>query len=491
MTKTGKPAAKKDTAKNGAVTVYKPGEKIPGDDHVNEGPPAVHELTPEQRAAALNKKIKHELSNFDIAKASVSKIVTKYDKLIVKPIENQEEYLTVEAARKHAKSLAVAVGKKEKNLKEDYLKITRAIGAYASELSIPLRGVEYRLEAEAKAWEAKLAEEQIQKELEAQAKLDERVLQLETAGIKFDGRYYSIGEHISVDIITIKESTDEEIEKLIQAVEAEKTLLDEAEAARLLEEQNKRNEEQRQRQEVDNQRIANENAARQLEEQRKELQRQQDEMLQQRTDMRVQAVLAAGLTFWPRDAIYTLNTPSGRVEIPDTDVKTLTNAEWDTRIAGARELAREIAQNEEVRKSAEIERLNRLEGRIDQLIQLGFTRQMPNAVFTNDVTKNSKKVTISDADTYSQSDWEAILKDAKAWIADEAVIAKDIQEKEAREAETKRQAGLSDLERIREYAEALNAVKVPELSLPESRAALQLFKANIDAASDTLIKAIK
>lgn len=79
------------------------------------------------------------------------------------------------------------------------MKTGRAIDEEAKRLTASLEEIENPLKDKQEI-DDEIAEKDRQ-EAEAQAKTDKRVEELEAVGIKFDGRFYSIGEDISVDIV--------------------------------------------------------------------------------------------------------------------------------------------------------------------------------------------------------------------------------------------------------------------------------------------------
>ena len=173
--------------------------------------------------------ISTEIKKFNLADAKIAELKEQFKDLEISGVEDKDGYKAVSEAIKIVRTYRTGVEKVRKQIKEDYLKTGRAIDEEAKRLTASLEEIENPLKDKKQEIDDEIQAEKDRQEAEAQAKTDKRVEELEAVGIKFDGRFYSIGEDISVDIVTIKDFTDEQFAEFKNRVSAVNDKLQEAE----------------------------------------------------------------------------------------------------------------------------------------------------------------------------------------------------------------------------------------------------------------------
>ena len=173
--------------------------------------------------------ISTEIKKFNLADAKIAELKEQFKDLKISGVKDKDGYKAVSEAIKIVRTYRTGVEKVRKQIKEDYLKTGRAIDEEAKRLTASLEEIENPLKDKKQEIDDEIQAEKDRQEAEAQAKTDKRVEELEAVGIKFDGRFYSIGEDISVDIVTIKDFTDEQFSEFKNRVSAVNDKLQEAE----------------------------------------------------------------------------------------------------------------------------------------------------------------------------------------------------------------------------------------------------------------------
>ena len=299
-------------------------------------------ITPHVELITVPEQIKRDVSKFDTNMQAIAALQKKYGKLTINGVEDTVGYKAVDEARKIVKKKAAAVETKRKEIKADYIEIGKGIDLYAKKLNDPLRALESELDGKLTVIDEENDRLQREREEAETKQLNDRVTALETAGLKFTGAYYSIGENISLDIVTIKTLNDAEFDELLTRVTKEKNRLDKEEAQRLQEEQEEKERLQREKDEL----LTQQN---QLREQQEELQRgqellkqQQAEIKKERNNKRRQILLGAGLQYdyvlkpgsptGPDGPRLMLDTPSGKVEVSIMDLEESDEQTWQSKL---------------------------------------------------------------------------------------------------------------------------------------------------------------
>ena len=173
--------------------------------------------------------ISTEIKKFNLADAKIAELKEQFKDLEISGVEDKNGYKAVSEAIKIVRTYRTGVEKVRKQIKENYLKTGRAIDEEAKRLTASLEEIENPLKDKKQEIDDEIQAEKDRQEAEAQAKTDKRVEELEAVGIKFDGRFYSIGEDVSVDIVTIKDFTDEQFAEFKNRVSAVKDKIQENE----------------------------------------------------------------------------------------------------------------------------------------------------------------------------------------------------------------------------------------------------------------------
>ena len=173
--------------------------------------------------------ISTEIKKYNLADAKIAELKEQFKDLEISGVEDKDGYKAVSEAIKIVRTYRTGVEKVRKQIKEDYLKTGRAIDEEAKRLTASLEEIENPLKDKKQEIDDEIQAEKDRQEAEAKAKTDKRVEELEAVGIKFDGRFYSIGEDVSVDIVTIKDFTDEQFAEFKNRVSAVNDKLQEAE----------------------------------------------------------------------------------------------------------------------------------------------------------------------------------------------------------------------------------------------------------------------
>ena len=172
----------------------------------------------QQESESVESRIEFEIQKYGLPEARISELKEKFKDLEIQGIEDKTGMKQVSEALSIVRTLRTSVEKKRKELKDFYLNTGKGIDSEAKRLTELLLEVEDPLKEKKQAIEDEIQrikdeEERIQQEL-----LDKRVEDLKEAGIVFDGSFYSIGNDISVDLITIKDLSSEDFQKLLDKV---------------------------------------------------------------------------------------------------------------------------------------------------------------------------------------------------------------------------------------------------------------------------------
>lgn len=294
------------------VVEQKAPEITPEEVHGDPGP-ALPIQSAEQKAT-------QEVARYDVADAWIAAKKEEYSTLIIAGIDDREGEKRVKAAWQEIRNKRLAVAGKHKELKADYLTITRAIDNRKNVLTESLEEIEVPLKAMLDNVEAERENIRQAAEQERQKKLHARVAELLEKGMKYNGTYYAIGDTISMDVVTLKDFSDEKYSEFLTRVEAENNKILEAEQKRLDEEKQRQEDERKQREE-------NEKENKRLAEEKENLKR---EVAQMRVEF------LENLGFSLEDGQYQFRTDNFQTKLPATDLGTITPAQWDDIKATAR-----------------------------------------------------------------------------------------------------------------------------------------------------------
>ena len=460
--------------------------------------------------------ISTEIKKFNLADVKIAELKEQFKDLEISGVEDKNGYKAVSEAIKIVRTYRTGVEKVRKQIKEDYLKTGRAIDEEAKRLTASLEEIENPLKDKKQEIDDEIQAEKDRQEAEAQAKTDKRVEELEAVGIKFDGRFYSIGEDVSVDIITIKDFTDEQFAEFKNRVSAVNDKLQEAERIKKL--HNERREMLLEFWAYVPEDFKNLNFGEMIEvnfktllEQAKkgkadfdEAQKKQAEEAQRQADERKALNYEKRSFKFEKEGFEVaengnllFSTESGQILIQKQDLEEISNEAFDTlfetkkreketllnkskdlqkqREADAQRKAEEEAEK---KKSEELEA--KTNSRIETLLKLGLKFDGVQTYIFHDINFDI----FADIKTMSDADWsEAIIGATKR----KAEIEKEIADKE----EAERVQKLPEINKAERYIDEVMKVAFPQLQNGEIAEVLADFKNKIKLASDEAMSNLK
>ena len=460
--------------------------------------------------------ISTEIKKFNLADAKIAELKEQFKDLKISGVEDKDGYKAVSEAIKIVRTYRTGVEKIRKQIKEDYLKTGRAIDEEAKRLTASLEEIENPLKDKKQEIDDEIQAEKDRQEAEAQAKTDKRVEELEAVGIKFDGRFYSIGEDISVDIVTIKDFTDEQFAEFKNRVSAVNDKLQEAERIKNL--HNERREilldfwayvpedfknlnfgemfEENFKTLLEQAKQGKADFDEAQKKQAEEAQRQADERKALNYEKRSFKFEKEGFEVAENGNLL-FSTESGQILIQKQDLEEISNEAFDTlfeikkreketllnkskdlqkqREADAQRKAEEEAEK---KKSEELEA--KTNSRIETLLKLGLKFDGVQTYIFHDINFDI----FADIKTMSDADWsEAIIGATKR----KAEIEKEIADKE----EAERVQKLPEINKAERYIDEVMKVAFPQLQNGEIAEVLADFKNKIKLASDEAMSNLK
>ena len=460
--------------------------------------------------------ISTEIKKFNLADVKIAELKEQFKDLEISGVEDKNGYKAVSEAIKIVRTYRTGVEKVRKQIKEDYLKTGRAIDEEAKRLTASLEEIENPLKDKKQEIDDEIQAEKDRQEAEAQAKTDKRVEELEAVGIKFDGRFYSIGEDISVDIVTIKDFTDEQFAEFKNRVSAVNDKLQEAERIKNI--HNERREMlldfwayvPEDFKNLNFGEMFEENFKTLLEQAKKgkadfdETQRKQAEEAQRQADERKALNYEKRSFKFEKEGFEVsengnllFSTESGQILIQKQDLEEISNEafealfetkkrEKETLLNKSKDLQeqreadaqRKAEEEAEKKKSEELEA--KTNSRIETLLKLGLKFDGVQTYIFHDINFDI----FADIKTMSDADWsEAIIGATKR----KAEIEKEIADKE----EAERVQKLPEINKAERYIDEVMKVAFPQLQNGEIAEVLADFKNKIKLASDEAMSNLK
>ena len=460
--------------------------------------------------------ISTEIKKFNLADAKIAELKEQFKDLKISGVKDKDGYKAVSEAIKIVRTYRTGVEKVRKQIKEDYLKTGRAIDEEAKRLTASLEEIENPLKDKKQEIDDEIQAEKDRQEAEAQAKTDKRVEELEAVGIKFDGRFYSIGEDISVDIVTIKDFTDEQFAEFKNRVSAVNDKLQEAERIKNL--HNERREMLLDFWAYVPEDFKNLNFGEMFEENFKtlleqakqgkadfdEAQKKQAEEAQRQADERKALNYEKRSFKFEKEGFEVaengnllFSTESGQILIQKQDLEEISNEafealfetkkrEKETLLNKSKDLQkqreadaqRKAEEEAEKKKSEELEA--KTNSRIETLLKLGLKFDGVQTYIFHDINFDI----FADIKTMSDADWsEAIIGATKR----KAEIEKEIADKE----EAERVQKLPEINKAERYIDEVMKVAFPQLQNGEIAEVLADFKNKIKLASDEAMSNLK
>jgi len=444
--------------------------------------------TDKRELVPIDKTIQQEVAKFNLPRAAIQAIKEKYADLPEKAKAGDKKAIKdLTEARVYVKKKRTAIEKTRKLIKADYLAIGTAIDGEAAELTKLLREIESPLEEAETEIENAAKEAREAVERAAQEKLQGRVADLLNNGMAFTGAYYTIGETISMDVVTLKDMPDAVFEELKVRVIKENNILlaAAAEKERVRLENEAALEEQRKQNEAEQARLQLANAA--LLESQKQLQQQQDEMKKEIVTMRRAQLLQLGFTINLDESMgFSAYTSSAAPQIENITIQAerIGEAGWVEFMAGIADMVKSIngraeafkaqAKIEQEEKEEKQRQLNRRRGFLEDHfgmdhIQGGeaggyYIREFP--AIGQDLRVAETYMRETPADIWELAIVQQMDEVFKEHIAAEKAETDKLGELAAKELEEERQAQLSDVVKMLEYGQKINAIKIPVVTDP-------------------------
>lgn len=368
---------------------------------------------------------KSEISKFDLSKQVIAGYKKKYGKLTIASAEDRDGYKKVLEAWRFIRGKRLAVANKHKEIKATYLEISRAIDSTKNELTDLLDPIETHLKAEIDRIDGLKEEAKQKAEKEKQERLQGRVMELIAAGVKFDGSFYSIGDTIALDVVTLAAIADEDYATLLDKVKAENQKIIDAAAEKLrLEEAEKEAlRVQGEEQEAERKRLQDQKD--ELDKQKKDLEESKQLLKEQTMKMRGARLESLGMVFsyTGQDWSYAV-CGIGEVSVFKLLIEGLTDQEFGEKYnflaTEIKNLNDEKAEKERKQKKIDARSLVR----IQDLMGLGFVIVDGGYKLTHpdkehiEVFVSSKDITESD-----ESEWAANMMEANSFreVVDKAL----------------------------------------------------------------------
>lgn len=424
--------------------------------------PAV--LTVDQRA-------KNQVARFDIAREVIAAKKEEFKDLKIEGPDDKAGEKKVTEAWQWFRNKRLAVTKKKDEIKADYLVITRAVDQEHNELKDLLAEGEKQHGDELDRIAKVREDAKLEAYRKAQAKLQQRVADLLENGMSFTGNYYTIGETISMDVVTLKDMPDDQFTALLGKVQAEnKKILDaQAETARLKKEADDAIEAQRLKNIEDKQALDKKNA---------ELQEKLDKLKAATRKVRGQQLEAIGLTFNDDDFQFEYVTADhGTVIVEGAKVDDSEDEDFEAllgfienQVTDAKALqtatdAKKV-KDEQEKKEKKIRtdlRYMELSGLGMKFVHgLGYDRASKYPLLKTGICVKNKDIEELDA-----ADWKFLVEETIGRLAVLSDVELTEDERIKKEVEDERLAGLSDKELLAEFN-----VKYKELidTLPKGKA---------------------
>lgn len=423
---------------------------------------------------ALENKVKQEIAVFDPIAAGLQQLHEAYGSLTIAGIDDKEGYKAVKTAWQTVRNTRLQVAKVHKNVKEDYLVITRAIDGKKNEITDNLTPLEIRLKAELDRIDAEKEALAKAEETKKQEELQKRVVAIIDAGAQFTGSFYTIGETISVDVVTLKELPENAFNDLLGKVKAENDRIKKEFEA-------KQEAERLERERIENQRLENERKQKELEEQQRRLTEQTEATRKEVRAGRWEALENLGFGHNYKLGRWEFNREAQSVVLEYTgDLADLPAFSWQTMVLDAKDKANacNAAQerlNEEKnrkQKEADEQRQKEIEAKaaLDAQIKVRAGQLMNMFGMKPD---GNKYIRFSKFPTTPNLWIESVQlerEDEKQWVNSVGTLQRnynDVLEAEAAEqkrlddqAEAERVAKLGDIEKAEEWLKEVRTVLI-------------------------------
>lgn len=229
----------------------------------------------EAQLVQVEKSFATLFENSDMKK-HLAELKKKYGKLKVTSLNDKDTYEEVKKAISVVRPLRTGLEKKSKELKEDAQTYIKLVNSQEKFIQAEVAKIEEPLWVEREKYEAMQKAEAERIERETQERYDNRMAELKSNGLKFDGEMYSIRE-ISIDAMFVKGIDDEKYNSLLEKVKVANALNVKEEEERQAEAERQRIADELEKKKVEDARLENERIQAQLKAQQDALQKQMDD----------------------------------------------------------------------------------------------------------------------------------------------------------------------------------------------------------------------
>jgi hypothetical protein len=229
----------------------------------------------EAQLVQVEKSFATLFENSDMKK-HLAELKKKYGKLKVTSLDDKDTYEEVKKAISVVRPLRTGLEKKSKELKEDAQIYIKLVNSQEKFIQAEVAKIEEPLWVEREKYEAMQKAEAERIEREAQERYDNRMTELKSNGLKFDGEMYSVRE-ISIDAMYVKGIDDEKYNSLLEKVKVANALNIKEEEERQAEAERQRIADELEKKKVEDARLENERIQAQLKAQQDALQKQMDD----------------------------------------------------------------------------------------------------------------------------------------------------------------------------------------------------------------------
>ena len=471
--------------------------------------PETENLTQDQTGPTLeimtaDQKADLEVSKFQLGKDWIAKKKIEYSGLTIAGVDDKEGFKKVETAWREVRNKRLAVAGKHKELKADYLVITRKIDGAKNELTELLEEIEAPLKKELDRIEQIKEDEQNREENERQARLQTRVVELLENGMKFDGSFYSIAK-ISMDVATLKTMEPDHYERLLEMVKAEnQEILNKIAADNLAKE---------------NERLALEKQKADQELEAKKLADEREEIAKEKRAARVERLLGMGYVYNEAQKVFIYEIGKEKEVLNlNADPGYITADEWALALKYATKFVEDAnkandaailkAREDELAKEKAEKERQIIALRVQGLENLGFKKEGDCYFFRSSIQPKDFGFVCVNPDQLSIEDisvWNEIFKNSIDKIEDikanDLILEKEAEEKKVAEdkalkekLEAERLASLSHAERVREWLTGLSSAMSQKPVLvegsPKVAELVEIFDNNIATQIEWLSDAL-
>lgn len=277
--------------------------------------------------------------------------------ITINGIEDEEGYKKADRIRLMLVKLRTGVAAKHKSLKENYLKVSKALDAEKNDLSGMLEEIEKVVCSRLKVIDDIRTEKEEAGKRAKQEKIDSRVAEIKANGMEFIGGFYTIGQTISLDIVTLENLDEDQYKKFIYRVKLEN---DQKLFIAKKADQRKR---------VDNYLFTRAQRKQELERQR--LATEAENQKRERTQNRLDALEMIGFTHPNAGMYYQYKNDAGNVTVTLLEVETMEGAEWRQRVFELNGQINELLEKDRQKKEQDKKDRRDFE-RHKKLTSLGF-----------------------------------------------------------------------------------------------------------------------